>query len=261
MVVAEIQEIGGKPGDVNTVLSLATAIEVDWLRDFYPQDMHKELRAVFDSVSMRVRADEVLVFRDLIVSTRRVEPPPEDAAAKLLAEEVLSGKLAISSWDHGVEQWILRLNRLAEWCPDLNLSSIGTEERRQILEQFCLGAVGYRDLKVRDARSVVKAWLSRPQQELLDKHAPERVTLTNGRTPKVVYEISGPPYVSLRIQELFGVTQTPRIAQGRVPVSVHILAPSMRPVQVTQDLSNFWREHYPRIKSELKRKYPKHEWR
>jgi ATP-dependent helicase HrpB len=261
MVVSEVQEIGGKAGDVNTVLSLATAIEVDWLLELFPNDMHRDLRTVFDSVSMRVRADEVLMFRDLTVMSRRVEPAPQDAAAKLLAEEVLSGRLAIPGWDHGVEQWILRLNRLAEWCPDLNLSPIGSEERRQILEQFSLGAVSYRDLKTRDVKSVVKSWLSRAQQDLLDKHAPERVSLTNGRTPKVVYEAAGPPYVSLRIQELYGVTQTPRIAQDRVPLSVHILAPSMRPVQVTQDLSNFWREHYPRIKSELQRKYPKHEWR
>jgi len=60
---------------------------------------------------------------------------------------------------------------------------------------------------------------------------------------------------------LFDVKDTPKIAMGRVAVSVHILAPSMRPVQVTHDLANFWREHYPRIKSELQRKYPKHEWR
>jgi ATP-dependent helicase HrpB len=77
----------------------------------------------------------------------------------------------------------------------------------------------------------------------------------------VTYDVQSPPYISSRIQELFGVTDTPAIAMGRVPLSVHILAPSMRPVQVTQDLANFWREHYPRIKSELQRKYPKHEWR
>jgi ATP-dependent helicase HrpB len=107
----------------------------------------------------------------------------------------------------------------------------------------------------------VKSWLSHGQRELVDKHAPERVSLTNGRTPKVTYEAGAPPFIALRIQELFGVTQTPRVAAGRVPLSVHILAPSMRPVQVTQDLANFWREHYPRIKSELQRRYPKHEWR
>jgi len=95
----------------------------------------------------------------------------------------------------------------------------------------------------------------------LNKYAPERVTLANGRTPKVTYQKDTLPYISLRIQELFDVTQTPAIAMGRVSLSIHILAPSMRPVQVTSDLANFWREHYPRIKSELQRKYPKHEWR
>ena len=71
----------------------------------------------------------------------------------------------------------------------------------------------------------------------------------------------GSPYIALRIQELYDVTQTPRIAMGRVPVLVHILTPGMKPIQITQDLANFWREHYPRIKSELQRKYPKHLWR
>src|SRR5205823_11434465 len=130
-----------------------------------------------------------------------------------------------------------------------------------IIEQICFGAVSYRDLKERDVKPVVKSWLSGNQRELVDKYAPERIALPNGRTPKIAYTADGPPYISLRIQELFGITETPRIAMGRVPLSVHILAPSMRPVQVTQDLANFWREHYPGIKSQLQRKYPKHEWR
>ena len=93
-----------------------------------------------------------------------------------------------------------------------------------------------------------------------EKSGVKRAVL-NGRTPKVTYESGSPPYISLRIQELFGVTETPKIGMGRIPLSIHVLAPSMRPVQVTQDLANFWREHYPRIKSELQRRYPKHEWR
>ena len=82
-----------------------------------------------------------------------------------------------------------------------------------------------------------------------------------GGRPKVVYETGAPPHVALRIQELFGVTTTPQIAMGRVAVRVQILSPAMRPVQITQDLAGFWSEHYPRIKQELQRKYPKHEWR
>jgi ATP-dependent helicase HrpB len=77
----------------------------------------------------------------------------------------------------------------------------------------------------------------------------------------VCYEAGAAPYVALRIQELFGVTALTPIALGRVPVLLHILAPNQRPVQITQDLAGFWREHYPRLKQELQRKYPKHEWR
>ena len=261
VVVAEIREIGGRPGEVNTILSLATAIEIEWLQELFPNDMHSETRVTFDSVTRKVQAAEVLLFRDLALAAKRVEQPPADAAARLLAEEVMAGRLQLPKWDHSVAQWILRLNLLAGWCPDLQLPLIRDEDRQHIIEQLCLGALSYKDLKDREVKPIVKSWLSANQRDLLDKYAPERITLPNGRTPKVTYDADGPPYISMRIQELFDVTQTPRIAMGRVPLSVHILAPSMRPVQVTQDLTNFWREHYPKIKSELKRKYPKHEWR
>jgi ATP-dependent helicase HrpB len=261
LVAAEIREVGGRPGEVNTILSLATAIQIEWLHEIFPGDMRSELQTTFDSATRRVQAAEVLRFRDLALTSKRVEPPPADAAARLLAEEIVAGRLQLPNWDHSVIQWILRLNLLAAWCPDLQLPPIRDEDRRHIIEQLCLGAVSYKDLKNREVKPVVRSWLSANQRELLDKYVPERVTLPNGRTPKVTYDAEGPPYISLRIQEMFEVTETPRIAMGRVPVSVHILAPSMRPVQVTQDLANFWREHYPRIKSELQRKYPKHEWR
>jgi ATP-dependent helicase HrpB len=261
LVAAEVQELGGRQGEVNTVLSLVTAIELDWLREVFSEDLRSEERVTFDYTTRRVLADEVLRFRDLIVSARRVEPPPADAAARLLADEIVAGRLQLAKWDHAVEQWILRLNLLAQWCPDLQLPSIREEDRRHILEQICFGAAGYKELKDREVRPAVTSWLSANQRDLLDKYAPERVTLSNGRAPKVSYEAAGPPFISLRIQELFGVTQLPQIALGRVALSVHVLAPSMRPVQVTQDLANFWKQHYPRIKSELQRKYPKHEWR
>jgi ATP-dependent helicase HrpB len=261
LVIAEIDEISGKPGDLNTVLSLATSIETDWLKEIFPTDIRAETSVAFDTVSMRVRAEAVVRFRDLVVSIRRLDSAPADSAAQLLGEEVLAGRLQLSKWDHSVEQWILRLNRLSEWCPDLGLSPIGVEERRHIVEQLCHGASSYKEIKDREVKPTVRSWLSPWQQDLLEKHAPERVTLSNGRTPKVTYEAHGSPFIALRIQELFNVVETPRIAQGKIPLSVHILAPSMRPVQVTQDLSNFWKEHYPDIKSALKRKYPKHDWR
>jgi ATP-dependent helicase HrpB len=258
-VAADVQELGGQ--QLNTIISTATAIEAEWLRELFPNDIHQEIRVGFDPVTRRVQAEDAVRFRDLTIVAKRIEPPPADAAARVLADEVIAGRLSLPNWDHSVEQWILRLNLLARWCPDLQLPTIESEDRRHIIGQLCLGAVSYKEVKDRDVKTVVRSWLSTAQRELLDKYAPERVSLSNGRAPKITYVQEAPPYISLRIQELFGVAETPRIAMGRVALSVHILAPSMRPVQVTHDLANFWREHYPQIKSELRRKYPKHEWR
>jgi len=260
-VAAEVREVEGKDEELRTILSLATAIEVDWLRELFPEDIEGDLKVQFDPTQKRVMAAELSRFRGLALSARRVEPPPAEAAARLLADEVVAGHLVLKEWDHTIEQWILRLNSLSKWCPEFELPPIGDEDRRHLIEQICHGAIGYKDIKDREVRGVVQSWLSHPQRELLDKHAPERLSLANGRTPKVSYEASNPPHIAMRIQELYDVMQTPKIALGRVPVLVHILTPGMKPVQVTQDLANFWREHYPRIKSELQRRYPKHEWR
>jgi ATP-dependent helicase HrpB len=261
LVAAEIREVEGKDKEVNTLLSLATAIEETWLRELFPEDIGTTSRVFYDAGSKRVYAEEQLRFRDLSIGTRRVEPPPADEAARLLAEEVTAGRLILKEWDHGVEQWILRLNWLSQWCPELGLPPITEADRHHLIEQLCHGAVGYKDIKDKPVKPVIKSWLSPAQDELLDKHAPERLTLTNGRTPKVAYEAGATPYISIRIQDLYDVSAMPKIAMGRIALVVHILGPNMRPVQITQDLAGFWREHYPRIKQELQRKYPKHQWR
>jgi ATP-dependent helicase HrpB len=260
-VVAEIREVETRDKEVNTILSLATAIEPAWLTELFPDDMESDLRVQFDTTQKRVAAAELQRFRGLALSAKRVEPPPADAAARILAAEVLAERLALPNWDHAVEQWLARLNFLCTNCPDLQLPPFTDEDKQHVIEQLCHGAVSYKEIKEREVMPVVTSWLSHAQRELLDKHAPERLSLPNGRTPKITYEPGRSPFISLRIQELYDVNQTPKIAMGRVPVTVHILTPGMKPIQVTQDLYNFWREHYPKIKSELARRYPKHLWR
>jgi ATP-dependent helicase HrpB len=260
-VAAEVREVGQHGGDTNTILSLATVIEADWLTELFPEDVARKLHVLFDSTSRRVLAGEQLQFRGLALAERRVEPPPADEAARLLAAEVLAGRLALTEWDHAVEQWIVRLNLLVKWCPELALPPVTDDDRRHLVEQLCHGAFGYKDIKDRPVKPLVQGWLNESQRASLDKYAPERLALSNGRTPKVTYDAANPPHVALRIQELYDVTQTPKIAMGRVPVLMHILTPGMKPVQVTQDLAGFWREHYPKLKQELQRKYPRHEWR
>jgi len=261
LVAAEIREVQSARGEVTTHLSLATAVEPSWLRAMFADDVETTFEVGFDPGLRRVVGREREIFRDLELSVRQVEPPPVDLAAGVLAEEVLRGTVLLPNWNHGVEQWILRLNLLAKWCPELELPAIGEADRRHLIEQVCHGACSARQLRDREVRSVVMGWLSAGQRALLEEQVPERLRLANGRTPKVVYDAENPPHAALRIQELFGVDAVPSVALGRVPVLVHVLAPNMRPVQVTQDLKGFWREYYPRVKQELQRKYPKHEWR
>ena len=260
-VVAEIREVEGRDREVNTILSLATAIEVEWLKELFPDDIKSDVHVQFDAREKRVLAAELLRFRDLALAAKRIDPPPADASARLLTEEIIAGRLLLPNWDHHVEQWLARLNLLCKECADLQLPAITEDDKKHIIAELCHGAVSYKEIKEREVKPVVMSWLSPAQRELLDKHAPERLTLPNGRTPKVNYEPGRAPFISLRIQELYDVNQTPKIALARVPVTVHILTPGMKPIQVTQDLASFWREHYPKIKSELARKYPKHLWR
>jgi ATP-dependent helicase HrpB len=259
IVVAEVREVEGR--EVNTILSLATAIDSAWLREFFPGDIESDLHVQFDAQQKRVVAAELLKFRGLALSAKRIDPPPADAAARILTDEIIAGRLPLPNWDHSVEQWLARLDFLCANCPELQLPPFTDDDKTHVIGQLCLGAVSYKDIKEREVKPVVMSWLSSAQKELLDKHAPERLSLPNDRTPKVVYEKGKSPFISLRIQELYDVNQTPKIATGRVPVTVHILTPGMKPIQVTQDMPSFWREHYPKIKSELQRRYPKHFWR
>ena len=261
IAVSEVREIGKSDGDVDTILSLATEIDPKWLEELFPQDFTKKTEVWFDSQARRVYAHEARFFRDIRLGKKMVEPPPLEEAAVLLANEVSAGRLELKDWDNSVEQWIARVNCLARWCPEFELPPITDDDRRTLVEQICHGNFSYRNIRDKKVKSMVKEWLSDLQHTMLNDHAPERIKLANGRNPKVTYVENEPPKISLRVQELYDVKETPKVAMGRQPVLIHILAPNMRPVQVTQDLANFWKEGYPAVKAQLAGRYPKHEWR
>ena len=158
------------------------------------------------------------------------------------------------------DQFTARVNLLARALPDCGIPAFDDEARELVVQQLCHGHASYKEIKDVPVLPALRDLLSPAQLALLDRLAPERVTLSNGRSLRVQYADSPDPYVSARIQELFGVTSLPALAGGRIPLAIHILAPSQRPVQITRDLPGFWRDHYPRVRSELSRKYPKHPW-
>lgn len=98
------------------------------------------------------------------------------------------------------------------------------------------------------------------RRQELDRHAPTHLQVPSGSRIRVDYSDPGQPFIAVRLQELFGLTETPQIGGGRVPVVIHLLSPAQRPVQVTRDLAGFWRETYFDVKKDLKGRYPKHYW-
>jgi ATP-dependent helicase HrpB len=259
-VAAEITEIGQTRGQTGVLLNLATAVQREWLEELFPADFRTERAALYDPNLKRVVVEHRTLFRDLALDRSITQDPNPDEAAAVLAAEVLRGTLDIPGWNEETEQWILRVNLLAGWCPDLGIPVIDETARRTLLEELCLGAVCRKDLRETDVPSVVRAWLSREQQRWVEEQAPERVKLPSGHRAKIRYEVGHKPVISAMIQDFFGTTTTPRIAFGRVPLVVELLAPNRRPVQTTEDLESFWRTAYPELRPALSRRYPKHRW-
>lgn len=262
LVAAEISEIGRGDGEVNTLLTLATAIEEPWLKEIFPDDYREAKGVSYDESIRRVVSRRERRFRDLVLEAKvSSDEAPLNEAAALLTKEVLAGRLKLEAWDDTVEQWILRVNRLAEWFPELEVNPITEADRATLIEQICYGELGYRDIKDKPVMPVLRDWLTAEQFAVLDDYLPEKLTMGNGRKARLTYAKEGPPIMSARIQELYGIEGKFTIGHGRVTVKFEVLAPNHRPIQVTDDLTNFWREQYPKVKAELSRRYPRHEWR
>ena len=262
LVAAEITEIGGRCGDVNVILNIATAVDEAWLKELFPGELKDVREVTYDAAAKRVVARRERKFRDLVLESKSSsDDVPPDAAAALLAREVAAGRVTIDAWDESVEQWITRVNRLAEWFPEYEVNPVTPADRLTLLEQVCYGETSARGVKGKEVMPVLRDWLTAEQLAAMEDAVPERLAMANGRRSRLTYGAEGPPVLSARIQELYGIDGRFTLGRGRVPVKIEVLAPNQRPLQVTDDLTSFWREIYPKIKPELSRRYPRHEWR
>lgn len=251
-LAAEMTEVGGK--SVETRLSRTTALTIADL------DTHEVNAAVYDPARKRVLNLRRLLYRDLVLTEKETGDAAADDAAPLLAEQVLRGNLRLEGWDGHVLQWINRLTCLRAAMPELELPDFEEEDRLVAITMLCDGAVSYKEIQNRPVLPILSEWLSPWQRECLNKYAPKAIRLTNGREVKLLYRDDGTPSFGLKCQLLFGVPNTPTIAEGRVKCLVEILAPNQRPYQITSDLASFWSNGYPQMKKDLAGRYPRHDW-
>ena len=259
-VAAEIAEIEGSR-ELNVRLNLCTAIEEEWLEELFPDDMGAHKKTIFNPIQKRVVTKRWTEFRGLELDAIFSQEVDEQEAAEIIAAEVIAGRLSLPSWDDHIERWINRVNCLAQNCPDYGIPEIDGDAREAMIQEICLGAVCRKDLKERPVKKVVKSWLTAAQRDMVDKQAPEKITLPSGFGARVRYEPGQPPVISATIQKLYGLEESPKVGFGEIPVVVEALAPNQRPQQKTTDMKSFWQNAYPLLKKELKGRYPKHEWR
>jgi ATP-dependent helicase HrpB len=260
LVASEISEIGQGSGDVRVQLSMATAIDESMLRELFPEDFTDRNDYFFDTSTNRVVKRTEKVFRDLVLESVHRDAQPCDEASKVLAATLAEGDLPLPTWKEETEEWIDRVQWLAHHHPELELPSFDASERLAALERWCEGAVGYREVKDRPALPALQSLLTSAQRSALDRLAPDRHELPAGRKARLLYKSTGQVTMSALIQDLYGVTAAPKLAGGKAEVTIEILAPNRRPIQITKDLNSFWKETYPKIKPELSRRYPKHKW-
>lgn len=214
----------------------AGPISPDWLLDRATERVTIE----WNRTAERVEQATALLYDALVVDEDRVPAPRTEASSGLLVEKALETDIGRFADRDALEQLRARAG------------FAGVEiDVAAGLTKLCRGKLGFAELAQANLLGIL-----RPPS--LEKRAPERLRLPGGREVKIHYEPGKPPWIESRLQDFFGVRETPRI--GGTPVVVHLLAPNHRPVQVTTDLAGFWERLYPQVRRELSRRYPKHKW-
>ncbi len=236
----------------------ATAIEPEWLPlEHLRESDDRFLHPTQGTVITRRRT----YWLDLVIEETPIATPLDEATAEILAGAALQQwHKVLPSDDKALNSWLGRVRWLADAMPDSGLPTLTPEGLRSSIVEWCYGLRSIDELRQLPWRSLLEGLLDSNQRRLLQQSAPENFTLPSGRTVTLQYEIGKPPILAARIQDFFGLADTPRVAGGRVPLLLHLLAPNMRCQQITDDLASFWRNTYTVVRKELRGRYPKHAW-
>jgi ATP-dependent helicase HrpB len=241
----------------------ASAVEREWLdREPLASANLRTGEELFFSPSRRqVEARLRTSWLDLVIDETPAAIRDRSAAADILAREAAAQLDRVAPGpETAAGGFMARCRWLAATAPDLDLPAIDDATLVGLLPELCHGLRSLDEVKEADWLGRLQALVGHERLAEIDRLAPVQIELPTGKRHRLAYEPGSPPVLAVRIQELFGVRETPRVAGGRVPVLLHLLGPNHRPQQVTSDLASFWQNTYPTVKKELRRRYPKHAW-
>lgn len=251
-------------GEAEGTIHLAAAVEIARLRELVPSRFRTVDMIRWDAQLGRVVAQREERLGELVISSAAIANPDPERIRAAALEGIRGFGLAALPWSRETREWQARVLSLRHWCPEEGWPDVSDEGLIETLEEWLgpyLDGVTRREQFGRvDLVAALNAKLDWNQRQRLEEGAPTHLTVPSGSRLRLEYRPGESPVLAVRLQEMFGVADTPRVAWGRVPVTLHLLSPARRPIQVTQDLRGFWDRTYAEVKRELKGRYPKHPW-
>lgn len=259
-ITVDLEERSAQQGQPATkILRSVCAIEPDWLFDLEPLGVVEKTETRWDEARERVEAVTRLMYDSLVL----------DESPAAASDHVVAERLAAAALSAGLERFcdkdalsgfVARVRFVKEQAGEKEFPEVTPEAMKEALVHLCEGRRSFSELKDAGVFEAITAMLAPEQRQKLERLAPEFVQLPGGRRVRINYEQGKPPWIESRLQDFFGMKAGPSVAGGRVPLTLHLLAPNMRAVQVTSDLSGFWARVYPDLRRELGRRYPRHKW-
>ncbi|WP_239618509.1 ATP-dependent helicase HrpB [Cohnella mopanensis] len=257
IVVAEVDDAG-----TDSRIRLAAPVAFEWIQSHLAEEINEETNIYWDSESKSVRSRVRKKLGALLLEETPMGRPPEDRVLQALLEGIRTEGLQLLPWTKAArqlqERTVFVRRHDASW-PDLSDEAL-VESLEQWLTAYIEGIRGKTELQRLNLKEILESILTWEQRRELDHVAPTHWIVPSGSRVPIDYSDLDAPFVAVRLQELFGLPETPRIAGGRVPLTLHLLSPAQRPVQVTKDLASFWNNAYFEVRKDLKGRYPKHYW-
>lgn len=257
IVVAAVDDKG-----IEGSIQLASALDESLIWYYYQEDMVDVREVVWDSSAGAVRARNKRTLGAILMKEQVYNQPMYEEITAAVIDGIRKEGLSLLSWTKQAIQFRQRLSFMrlhhSDW-PDVSEKAL-LDQLEVWLEPYLEGARNRQALQKLNTASLLENLLTWEQRQMLQKEAPTHIKVPSGSSIAINYEDPAKPFLAVRLQEMFGLPETPRIAGGRVPLTIHLLSPAQRPVQVTSDLSSFWRSGYFEVKKDLKGRYPKHYW-
>ena len=259
LVVAQLDA-----GKIDARIYLAATFSKTEIRQHFSEQIQQKTEIYWQPRQSRIMAQQTEKFGAITLSTRPLETPDPEAMRHAMGKGVRNmglDCLNLSKETRNLQARVALLGQLvpADGWPDLTDATL-LITLEHWLGPYLDGISRAGQLQKLDIANILKNKLSWPQLQQLEKEAPTHITVPSGSRIRVRYQVGEPPILAVKVQEMFGLAKTPTICRGRQPLTIHLLSPAHRQLQITSDLENFWQETWPEVRKEMQGRYPKHYW-